>query len=500
MSDALATKSMTRGLSGTATTADGKAGNTVTEALVSFLTSRNLEAETAVKHGLRSWTTSSPGEWLEIPYVKAGKEVNQKRRRMDEKQWTQSEGGEQCFWNYDVITDETLANEPLIITEGELDALAALQSGFVRVVSCPNGAPTQEHGEDYDGKKYGFVTEAKKDLKAVNEVILCTDDDGPGRNLLNDLALRIGREKCKWVKYPKGCKDLNDALMKYGEKGVQETIKRASWMKVNGLYRMSELPPINESPALEVGLHGFDKLYKMRKGDFTVLTGIPGYGKSTFANAIACSMAEKHGWTTAFASFEQHPQTDHRMNLRTWFHRKMQKDQTPQEVAEADEFIDKSFGFIVPDDEDDADLKWLFEKMKAAVIRFGADLIVIDPWNELDHVRPPDLTITEYTGLAIKRFKKFARTYNVHVMVIAHPAKMRRDKDGQFPTPTLYDISDSAHWVNKPDLGLVVHKAESGNALIMVQKCRYKGKIGEVGDVEMEFSRYSNRFTWADTK
>ena len=49
-----------------------------------------------------------------------------------EKKFTQDAGGRQIFWNLDCLRDSSLATEPLIITEGELDAMAALQAGFPR--------------------------------------------------------------------------------------------------------------------------------------------------------------------------------------------------------------------------------------------------------------------------------------------------------------------------------------------------------------------------------
>jgi len=38
------------------------------------------------------------------------------------------------------------------------------------------------------------------------------DGDPPGAALLADLALRLGKSRCRWLRYPAGCKDLNDVL------------------------------------------------------------------------------------------------------------------------------------------------------------------------------------------------------------------------------------------------------------------------------------------------
>ena len=70
------------------------------------------------------------------------------------------------------------------------------------------------------------------------------------------------------------------------------------------------------------------------------------------------------------------------------------------------------------------------------------------------------------------------------VRVVAHPAKMQRNREGKFPTPGLYDISDSAHWANKPDIGIVVHREDLTNSetTIRVVKSRYHQAIGRPGD------------------
>ena len=85
----------------------------------------------------------------------------------------------------------------------------------------------------------------------------------------------------------------------------------------------------------------------------------------------------------------------------------------------------------------------------------------------------------------------------VHVMVIAHPAKMRKDKDGVYPVPSAYDISDSCHWYNKPEQVLVIHRQEDGNTLARVAKSRYHNKLGKPADVELEFNDYNYRYSKA---
>ena len=74
------------------------------------------------------------------------------------------------------------------------------------------------------------------------------------------------------------------------------------------------------------------------------------------------------------------------------------------------------------------------------------------------------------------KVKRFAHVNDVHVWFVAHPAKMPRDGNS-LPAPTLYDISGSANWANKADLGVVVHRDPAKDPTrtdIYVRKVRFK--------------------------
>lgn len=480
--------------------------------LATLETDRGLDAELVAKLGL--WTEPSPGAGgspaLAIPTFRGEEIVNVKFRTGlvpggDKGRVWQMKGGVQCFWNEDALRDDTITHLPLIITEGEFDAMAALQAGFVRTVSVPAGAPDQPVPVEHEGPKYDFLKMAKPWLgvERVKEIILAVDNDEKGSFLLHDLSIRLGKFRCKWVTFPldprdksRRLKDLNDVLLAYGEKGVRAVIERAQWMKVDGIFRMSELPPPPPTLIFDVGIEGLD--LRVRLGDFWVATGIPSHGKTSFINDLCCRLADKHKLPVAFASFEQSPQRDHRRNLRTWFNKKLVMHQHQFELEAADKWIDQNFSFIVPGDDADVTLDWVLDRCEAAVTQHGVRVVVIDPWNEMDHARVGGESLTEYTGRAIKAFKRFAAKFGVLLIVVAHPAKMQRDKDGQYSIPSLYDISDSAHWYNKADAGLVVHRLEH-HTVIRIAKSRYHDEIGAPGEVRATFTPEDRRFrVWQD--
>ena len=76
----------------------------------------------------------------------------------------------------------------------------------------------------------------------------------------------------------------------------------------------------------------------------------------------------------------------------------------------------------------------------------------------------------------------------VLIRSVAHPAKLRRE-DGKIPVPTLYDISGSANWSNKTDLGVVVYRLKERyppTTEIYVRKVRFKS-VGKVGKVALRY-------------
>lgn len=476
-----------------------------------ILEARGLDVELADRLGLQS-VDRAGGEVLALPFIRSGKTVRRKYRNFDagegQARWSQDKGGPKVAFNEDCLRDDDLIGQPLIITEGEFDCIAALQAGQLRTISVPDGAPPpgERSAEELAGSaKYDWLAEIKPLLHKdrVSEIILATDGDDNGAALLQDLSVLLGRFRCKFVVYPKArkdrgrerCKDLNEVLEDYGVKGVVETINRAQWLKVDGVYRMSDLPPPAPMVIYEPRGTLFRENFKFRLGDFSVWTGVPGFGKSTFLNDNLCGIAQDSGVVIAWASFEQDPARDHKRNLRTWFCGSAEGGVfDAHNIAAADAWIDRQHVFIVPGEDDDPTLNWLLDKMEVAVVRYGARIIVIDPWNEVEHCREHGESETEYTGRAIRALKRFAKAFGVHIAVVAHPTKSVKDADGNYKMPSLYDISGSANWYNKADLGVIVHREDEDNTLVKVQKSRYHTIIGKPGAVRHHFCQSDQRF------
>ncbi len=162
---------------------------------------------------------------------------------------------------------------------------------------------------------------------------------------------------------------------------------------------------------------------------------------------------------------------------------------TEEESDRAVEEISKRFTFI-----DQAITGVSFDDLLRAAIQTKPDAVLLDPWNRMTHVRPDGITETEYIGACLAKGAAFARAHDISLWIVAHPQKLRRDKDGKVMRPGLYDISGSANWANMADNALMLWRDyENGSTELEVIKVRGK-RDGEPGTVRLKFQKEIGRF------
>jgi twinkle protein len=459
------------------------------------LEQRGLSVELAVRHGWRPCSGPTDGLWIAIPIIDKGKRVGTKYRTITgEKRFSQDAGTPQIFWNVDCLRDPSLAGFPLIITEGEMDALAALQCGFPKVVSVPGGAPERDA---HEGMRWNFLTHAHAELRGERTVILAVDNDRNGDVLQAGLARRLGKSRCQVLEYPTG-KDLNDVLRDHGADAVRTTIAQAHYLPVPGLVRLIEAKEAPLRRALDSCIPGLEPHLRVRRGDLIVVTGPPGHGKSSFVNNLVCNMAWHWATTAVICSLEQPVVPDLRRVFRSFRAECLEKFMSEDQQRQADDWINQNFLFVEPDEDEDTTLDWMLERFAVAAHRHGATVCVIDPWNEVSTSDKPDeWTVEQFVSQSLRAIKRFARKHDVTMIVVAHPRKMSRDKSGKMPKPSLYDIADSAAWFNRADLGVVVYRPDLLNESlteISVEKSRNFYVLGIPGIVTLQWQPEVSRF------
>lgn len=432
-----------------------------------------------------------------FPYFRNGELINLKYRAIPEKHFRLEPQCEVIFYGL----DDAHPDQPLIWVEGEMDKLALEVAGFKNVASVPNGAPAPE------SKNYSallkFLDADWEKIQSVKHHVLAVDADVPGIHLEGELSRRLGVEKCSRVRWPEGIKDANEMLLKHGAIDLCWYIENAEAFPIQGTFTVSDC----RDEILELYEHGFengkstgwqklDELYRVRPGEFTAITGIPSSGKSNFLDALLVNLARLHHWGFALFSPENLPIEQHVAAIVEKykdkpFHAGPTTRMTRDELEQATAWVNEHFTWILPTSGDD----WTVEKILATAsqlcLRRGIRGLVIDPWNELESLRPERMTETEYISQSLRRIRAFTQQHRVHVWVVIHPAKMYRDKAGKYPVPTLYDCSGSAHWRNKCDNGIVVWRdlsqADSDEVQIHVQKIRFR-QAGHRGMTTLKYN------------
>lgn len=422
---------------------------------VQWLEARGISAELAEKFGLKT-VLKKGANWLAVPYVEDGQTVNHKYRLTSQKRHMLDPEKPLILWNIDCLNEES--ERPVVICEGEWDALTAISLGW-RAVSVPNGAPSEQSLDVANAKRYDFMWAARDKINRVHRFIIATDEDDPGRCLRRDLATLIGADRCSFVEYPFPCKDLNEVLVEYGKEAVAKVLNSAKPFPVKGLYRFSDFPELPPVRGLSVGIDCLEGKIELVPGTLTVMTGYSNIGKSTVLNTVIAS-AIMQRVTVCVAAFETMPRPILRDAVARAiigcseheFANHPKREETYALIEERLLLISNAL-----DEELEFDIDTFLERVGVAVHRDGARMIVVDPWNELEHKRNRDESLTEYVGRAIRSVKRFARVNNVSFWIVAHPSKPMK---GTNTMPSLYDISDSAHWANKPDYGLVYHRKD----------------------------------------
>lgn len=442
------------------------------------------------------WT----GKYITFPYFKNGKIVNIKYRDL-EKNFRQVKDAEKIFYGH----DDCIGAEEIIIVEGEIDKLSLEAVGYKNCLSVPDGAPSPAT-KTYE-MKFSYLETCSKLFENCKKIIIAVDGDPAGKRLEEELIRRLGVDKCFRVKWLEGCKDANEVLLKHGKDELKAIIDTAEAVPVEGLYEVrqfyGEIDKLYEHgfvEGLSTGFMNLDAYYTVRAGEFTVVTGVPSHGKSAMIDALAVNLAMEYGWRFAFFSPENQPIQRHIATIISKYtgkpflkgvHERLDREGLEQ----AKQWLNEYFYFILPP-EGNLQVKSILTLAKIAVMKHGIRGLILDPWNEFDHSRPAGMNETEYISACLGEIRRFARTYQVHIWIIAHPTKLHKGDDGKYPTPSMYDISGSAHFRNKADNGLCVYRDlldESKEVEVHIQKVRFR-EIGKVGMVKLKYDIITGRY------
>ena len=461
--------------------------------MLEWFAGRGIPAEVLQREGISKVCRKMPQtgqveRCIVFPYLLEGELVNRKYRD-GRKNFMLEAGAKLVPWRIDHIR----YTEECIITEGEMDALSFITVGRDDVVSVPNGAQANLSFLD------DFV---ETHLENKKRVYIAVDTDAKGLQMRAELVRRLGEDLCRIVTYGEDCKDANELLMKEGAEALRRALDEAEEVPLEGVFTASdvkdELHALFEKGMQKgavFGLGSLDDMLSVETGRLMIVTGIPGDGKSEFLDEMTIRLSLAYDWRCAYFSPENYPVTLHHQKLveKIIGKRFLKGVMNEQEFEAAVSYLSHNFFDILPEEGYQVDS--ILRVAETLVRRKGTRVLVLDPYNCLEHQIPTGQSETQYISEFLEKLRSFARRRQVLVILAAHPTKLKQDPlTKKFPVPSMYDISGSAAFFNKADFGLAVERdRQRGVTRVHVQKVKFR-HLGYPGTASFRYNTHCGRF------
>lgn len=397
------------------------------------------------------------------------------------KEWQMSQT-EPILFGMDLVS----VNKPLIITEGEIDALSLYEAGCRNVVSVPCGCSNLE-----------WVSNCWDWLEQFSQIILFGDNDEPGMEMVQNLMKRLGEDRCMIPPpYPdlmmdgkhagRLCKDANEILYSYGAETLKSIVDACEPAPVKGILNLADVRFIDPAltpriftriPALDNAIGG------LAEGGVTIFSGKRGEGKSTLNGQLLLN-AIQQGHNVCAYSGELSAQKFLEWIMLQATESKYIEAKTdprsgrvyamvPQEIQNRiKEWIDGKFflfdnGYVDGETQEEAILK----VFTVCARRYNCKLFLADNL----------MTVTsscDEENKAQARFtaalKKFAVKYNVHVILIAHPRKTKAGEtfssDDVSGSSAITNLADNVINIEKPHIRITKNR---DNGILDYITCSY---------------------------
>ena len=452
---------------------------------VEYLKNRGISKST-----LDNARVTCEGDNIHFNYFIGDVLVNRKVRNIKDKRMFLHKDAERICYNLNGIKDA----KEVYIVEGEVDVLSFIEAGKENVISVPNGA---SKNSEYLNHTFHLIDKAEK-------VIIAVDNDEPGIQLRTELIRRFGPEKSFILEY-KDCKDANEYLQKYGTQALTDHSANYIDTPVAEVIASEDLFAAYERMLLEgglpkgygIGIEGFDDIFTTYTGQFITVTGAPGSGKSDFVDQMCIGYNQKYDWKVAYVSPENEPYEVHLDKLmRKWMNKKVLKEDINSGAWNYFKARYENDFFHINKHES---LEQVLSKAGELVRRKGIKCLVIDPYNK---VLLKDRTgeVNNDTRNYLNKIDKFAKKYDVLVILVAHPVKLPKDENGDYIEPDFYSVKGGGEFFDMSYHGLCVHRPvgrsdwKSPLVNVKVLKCKFAHLGKNNANVQFNYEYLSGRY------
>ena len=424
-----------------------------------------------------------------------GETLINKKYRSATKNFTQSKDTKNIFYGL----NNAIGQKELYIVEGEIDVLSFYEIGIKNCISVPNGA---NDNDDVWANCEDYVSDVKK-------FYIATDNDQKGDDVAEKIAQRLGRYRCERIKFKN--KDANDDL-KESVFVLEESLKNSKPYPVTGTQSVSDF----KGDIMELYRNGLpDTIYPKRnglealkgkfsfmRGQLTTTTGIPSHGKSNFMEWYLLNVLAEYDMKMSMYSPEHNPYSLHQTNfIQKFYGKPFFKDVdgipkvTPTEIDDYVNWANERIYITCPDASQKPNWSWIFNTFKEQIYGYGIDIFLIDAFNKV---------LLDGTGnkkdqidTILTKLTSFAQQNNVCIFLIAHPTKMKKNDDGIYECPTLYDVSGSADFRNQTHNGNAIYRNFGDDQYTkfvnLKTKFSFQGEIGS--DIKFNYDYASGRYS-----
>ena len=423
------------------------------------------------------------GEHITNKYRPARK-INKDKKEL--KMWFESDTNINTLY----LMDKADITKPLVICEGEFDALSLIEAGYKNAVSVPTGCKSTE-----------WITTNWTWLEQFEEIILWYDNDEAGKEGVNEVFNRLPNKVVKIV-YSDICNDINEILYKFGKSVVLKQLEKASIPLVSGVKSTKQISTFNiyEAETVQLGIRKIDNgIIGMPLGTLNVVTVRTGEGKSTILNQFFIGESIRQGYKVFLFSGELTES-----NAKGWLLDTLANEDDLLEftnkkginykkissnaVERMDNYLEDKFYLYT---EEDYTIKSIIAKMEIMAKRYGVKVFCIDNLMVTENDEKEELR--NQTEI-VKMLKSFAKKYNCIVHLVAHPRKAYAGQTGLDKT----DISGSANITNLADYVMIVQRikdeedsTKDKHTILSIDKDRYMGaRLG----IELLFDKDRRRF------
>lgn len=257
------------------------------------------------------------------------------------------------------------------------------------------------------------------------------------------------------------------------------------------------------------GISQIDRLFKWKRGELTVLTGIGNHGKSTFLNFLMLNKSVKDGTKWAVFSPENFPAHEYYHDLTEMILGCACNPTNPSRPDEATyrsiyDFVSEHFFYIYPKELSPSP-EYIKSRFLELIIKNKVSGCAIDPYNQMsnDYSRVGGRD-DKYLETFLADCSRFAMTNNLFFTIVCHPHKLQKNNSGGYDAPDVFDLAGGAMWNNKADNILTYHRPNRHSdpldptCEIYTRKVRRQKVVGEIGMESFHYNFRSRRFIFDD--